>query len=305
MKIVVFGPESRVGVWQGDEVIDLNRADPELPANLLAFIELGSAGIARAQAALPRATVKHKIQDVALHAPWPGRRIACAGGNYGDHLLGMDRNVRGETDATLEKTVARTRQNGNWGFWKVPAAVAGPEDEVPYPARTHYFDYEAEVAIVLGKRGKDIKAGQIGDYVWGVTLFNDWSIRDAPAGLPRPMSLNLNKNFDMSTSMGPAIVVGELDPQNVDVQLRLNGELRQNYNSKDMIFSFGETLAFLSVDFTLVPGDVISGGTAAGTAADSTKKLPDGTRPTDRFLKRGDVVEVSSPAIGTLRNRVV
>jgi 2-keto-4-pentenoate hydratase/2-oxohepta-3-ene-1,7-dioic acid hydratase in catechol pathway len=244
------------------------------------------------------------VKDVELHAPWPGRRIACAGGNYGDHLLGMDINMRGNKDSTLEKVVARTREAGNWGFWKVPANVAGPDDELPYPARTRYLDYEGEAAIVIGKRGKNVKAGQLKEYVWGVTLMNDWSIRDG-GGQPRLMSFNLGKNFDGSTSMGPCIVVGELEPDNVDVELRLNGEVRQKYNTKDMIFSFGEVLEFLTADFTFVPGDVISGGTAAGTAADSTKVLPDGTRPVERFLKKGDVVELSSPKIGLLRNKIV
>ncbi|HXF35231.1 MAG TPA: fumarylacetoacetate hydrolase family protein [Candidatus Acidoferrales bacterium] len=305
MRIVVFGPEQRVGAWEGEEIVDLNRADSQIPANLQAFVEMGEAALARAKAAIPRATVKAAAKDVVLHAPWPGRRIACAGGNFGDHLVGMDINMRGEKDSTVEKTVARTRAGGNWGFWKVPVVVAGPEDDVPYPARTKYLDYEGEAAIVIGKRGKNIKAADIKDYVWGVTLMNDWSIRDGRSGPPRAMSFNMGKNFDMSASLGPSIVVGELDPQNVDVELRVNGDLRQRYNTKDMIFSFGEVLEFLSQDFTFYPGDVISGGTAAGTAADSTKTAPDGSRPTERFLKKGDVVEITSPKIGLLRNRIV
>jgi 2-keto-4-pentenoate hydratase/2-oxohepta-3-ene-1,7-dioic acid hydratase in catechol pathway len=80
--------------------------------------------------------------------------------------------------------------------------------------------------------------------------------------------------------------------------------VRQHYNTREMIFSFGEVLAWLSRDFTLVAGDVIAGGTSAGTAADQSPPGPDGTRPRDLFLKPGDVVEVSSPSIGTLRNRV-
>jgi 5-carboxymethyl-2-hydroxymuconate isomerase len=105
--------------------------------------------------------------------------------------------------------------------------------------------------------------------------------------------------------MGPSIVVGELSAQNVDVETCINGQSRQRFNTRDMVFSFGEVLEFLSQDFTFVPGDVIAGGTAAGTAADKTKRLPDGTRSKDLFLKVGDVVEVSSPQIRTLQNRIV
>jgi 2-keto-4-pentenoate hydratase/2-oxohepta-3-ene-1,7-dioic acid hydratase in catechol pathway len=120
-----------------------------------------------------------------------------------------------------------------------------------------------------------------------------------------PLSYNVPKNFDSSASLGPCIVVGEIDPQDVNVETRVNGDLRQRYSSRDMVFSFAEILAYLSTDFTFVPGDVIFGGTGAGTAQDSTKLNPDGTRPHDRFLKPGDVVEISSPAIGKLTNRVV
>lgn len=304
MRIVVFGPERRVGAWEGERVVDLHATDPQIPADLLGLIEQGGAGLERAQAASRRASVAHDRKDVRLHAPWPGRRIACAGGNFGDHLVGMDINMRREADSTLEKTVARSREMGQWGFWKVPVVAAGPDDDVPYPSRTRYLDYEGEAAIVLGKRGKDVKASAIGDYVWGVTLLNDFSIRDGHAPM-RGVSYNLWKNFDNSGPFGPCIVVGEVDPGNVDVETRVNGEVRQRYNTRDMIFPFGELLEFLSADFTFYPGDIISGGTAAGTAADSSKLTADGQLPTDRFLKRGDVVTVSSPQIGELRNRIV
>jgi acylpyruvate hydrolase len=281
-----------------------------LPADLLTLIQLGDAGLTLAATVLQQ---KHDApadgktivvaSGEALHAPWPGKRIACAGGNYAAHSLGMAIN-RGTKDITLGKIAQQMRGAGTWGFWKVLDEVAGPNDDIPYPTRADYFDYEAEVAIVIGKRGKDIPAGRIGDYVWGVTLANDWSDRET-GGTARAMSFNTQKNFDRSLSLGPCIVARELDPQNVDVELSVNGQLRQHFNSRDMVFSFAETLAFLSRDFTFVPGDIILGGTGAGTAQDSTKPNPDGSRPRDRFLKRGDAVEISSPHIGTLANRIV
>jgi len=137
-----------------------------------------------------------------------------------------------------------------------------------------------------------------------VTLFHDWSIRDG-GGVERVVSYNLQKNFDGCASMGPCIVVGELDPQNVDAETRVGGVVRQRYNTKEMIWSFGEVLEYLSQDFTFVPGDVIAGGTSAGTAADQSRRGPDGKRPLDLFLKIGDTVEVSSPQIGALANKIV
>jgi acylpyruvate hydrolase len=309
MKIVVFGPQKRVGALVGETVIDLNRglahylrergeANPEqqaalrLPSRLLSLIETGAAALQDAQRVIEHCAgapndnraenrVMHHVDDVKLHAPWPERRIACAGGNYAAHLLGMWANRLGKTDVSEEEVVREAKKAGQWGFWKVPAEVAGPNDA----------------------RGKNISAEKIHEYVWGVTLFHDWSIRDS-AGAERVVSYNLQKNFDGAVSMGPCIVAGELDHQDVDVETRVNAVARQSYNTREMIWSFGEVLEYLSQDFTFVPGDVIAGGTSAGTAADKSRRGPDGKRPLDLFLKVGDTVEVSSSKIGALSNRI-
>ena len=307
MKIVVFGPQKRVGALVGDNVVDLNKADGSLPADLLGFIEAGQGAIDKAQKASERGSgspdgqVVLKASDVKIHAPWPGKRIAMAGGNFAEHLRGME----ADPNITLDEIATKARDRGQWGFWKVPAEVAGPEDEVSYPSRSEYFDYEGEPAIIIGKRGKDIKAGDVRGYVWGVTLVNDWSIRDGGTSNQRPMSYNLAKNFDMSTSIGPCIVVGELEHDDVPVQTKINGGVRQSFNSEEMIWGFGELLEYLSQDFSFVPGDIVSGGTNAGTAADKSPRGADGKKSKDLFLKKGDVVEVSSPKIGVLRNKVV
>ncbi len=333
MKIVVFGPDRRVGALIGENIIDLNygllrifreqdKAKPEehaakhVPSRLLSFIEAGDGALQEARRVIdhfgkiaaqddrgePR--VIHSASGVKLHAPWPERRIACVGGNYAAHLAGMWANRLGKTDVSIEQITQEARKAGQWGFWKVPAEVAGPNDTIPFPKRVTYFDYEGEVAIIIGKRGKNIPAARIRDYVWGVTLFHDWSIRDA-GGTDRVVSYNLQKNFDGAVSMGPCIVGGELDQQNVDAETRVNGVVRQSYNTQEMIWSFGEVLEYLSRDFTFVPGDVIAGGTSAGTAADKSRRGPDGKRPLDLFLKIGDTVEVSSSKIGALSNKIV
>src|SRR5260370_31143455 len=105
--------------------------------------------------------------------------------------------------------------------------------------------------------------------------------------------------------MGPCIAVGEADPTDIDMETLVNGERRQRFNTRDMVFSFGEYLEYLSRDFTLYPGDVISGGTPAGTAADSSELLPDKTCAPDRFLQPGHVVEMRSPSIGSLSTLLV
>lgn len=334
MRVVVFGDERRIGALEADRVVDLSESfaahladsghqtQPEgaerVPPSLREFIERGSGGLADAERALARGRsaepgergpagrpLVHPLAEVVLAAPWPGRRIACAGGNYGDHLAAMVANLEGESEPeTVGETARAARDAGQWGFWKVTHEVAGPGGGVPLPRRTRRFDYEGEVAIVLGSVCKDVDAADVASKVCGFTLLNDWSIRDG-LGPPRLMSYNLAKNFDGCVSMGPCLVMGEGDFANVDVRLRVNGELRQSFNTSAMIFSFGEIVAELSRDFTLLPGDVISGGTAAGTAADSSKRLSDGTLAPERFLKVGDTVELSSPQVGTLVNRIV
>jgi 2-keto-4-pentenoate hydratase/2-oxohepta-3-ene-1,7-dioic acid hydratase in catechol pathway len=333
MKIVVFGPERRVGALVGERVIDLNyglakylsergelnaeeQAARRVPSRLLSLIERGPAGLADVQAVIDHfiqlsptddrgdLRVVHNLNDVKLHAPWPERRIACVGGNYAAHLAGMWANRLGKTDVSIDQIIEEAKKAGQWGFWKVPAEVAGPNDTIPFPKRVTYFDYEGEVAIIIGNRGKNIPAVRIHEYVWGVTLFHDWSIRDG-GGVDRVVSYNLQKNFDGAVSMGPCIVVGELDQQDIDAETRVNGVVRQIYNTSEMIWSFGEVLEYLSRDFTFVPGDVIAGGTSAGTAADKSRRGPDGKRPLDLFLKVGDTVEVSSSKIGALSNKIV
>lgn len=336
MKVVVFGPEQRVGALQNDHVFDLHAAYAKyaretedeplpyalaaaiVPSSLLAFIEAGPRALENAQKAIDYLLNKaydqrglrgeplvYALAEVKLHAPLPSRgsRIMMAGGNYADHVLGV-RIRRMRQPATLEQIREESRREGIWGFWKLAANVIGPDEDLIYPARTQRLDYEGEVTLVLGRKGKDIPAGRIGDYIWGYTLQNDWSLRDQREN-PR-LNFAMGKNFDGSSSLGPAIVVGEIpDPQDIPFETHVNGELRQRGNTRDMISSFAEFLEYLSRDMTLLPGDMISAGTCAGTAMDSSEYTEQGIADPKLFLKPGDVVEVSSPLIGTLRNRVV
>ena len=334
MKLVVFGPARRLGIVIGDQVVDANRAcakylqerqnEPQpaamagalAPAELGEFVAAGPRALESAQKgadyvlkeAGDQTFAGHRLvwplAEVKLHAPRPGAaaRICCAGGNYAKHSAARQRNAEGAT-ITDDEMFQQSRKQGCWGFWKVTNEVAGTGDDVTYPGRTERFDYEGELAVIVGKRGKDWSEAQAREAIWGVTLLNDWSIRDG-MGASRPMSFNLAKNFDGCTSMGPSVIVGELDPQNIQVKTTVNGQPRQDYNTSEMVFSFAEYLSFVSTDFTLLPGDVLSGGTGAGTAMDQSKYVDRKALP-DLFLKPGDVVEVSSPAIGALRNRVV
>jgi acylpyruvate hydrolase len=162
MKIVVFGPERRVAALVGERIIDLNhgmakylsergeanaaeQAATRVPPRLLSLIERGPAGLLDAQAVIdhfiqlspaddhgdPR--VVYIASNVKLHAPWPEKRIACVGGNYAAHLAGMWANRLGKTDVSIEQITEEAKKAGQWGFWKVPAEVAGPNDTIPFP----------------------------------------------------------------------------------------------------------------------------------------------------------------------------
>lgn len=312
MKIVVFGESRRVGAWVDDLIVDLAAADPELPASLGGLVVGGPRALDRAARVIDAVRdggAEHAVRPFAsglLRAPAVSRpRIACAAGNYAAHTAGAARRkgvdsttaLSGLADSgpvpSVEEIVERTRARGRpRGFWKDFALPAGPGDPIRYPARCDQFDYEGEAAVVLSGPAKDIPPGRGGRSIWGVTLLNDWSIRGRSS--KDSLSFNLSKNFDGAASVGPCIVVGEIDPADILVETRVNGELRQSYNSGDMIFSHAEYVEYLSQDLTLLPGDMISGGSGPGSATDSGVA----------FLQPGDVVEVSSPGVGVLRNIV-
>ena len=346
MKLVVYGADSRLGTLQGAQVIDLSLAYAKylketqdeplpyemaaaiVPAELGAFVASGPRAIEGAQRCIEHLTQRatdqvgvrgerliEALSDVKIHAPYAHRaRIMMAGGNFIVHSQGMGfRDAEGR-QPSLEEVYSESRKRGIWGFYCFPENAAGPDEDVIYPTRTDRLDYEGEVAVILGKQGKDIRVSEGRDYIWGYMLQNDISARTNIGGADnRQSSFARGKNFDTSITGGPCVVVGEIpDCHNVTWETRVNGELRQAGNTKEMTFNFYEYLEYLSADMTLRPGDVISAGTTAGTAQDSSAILSGGevtgampARDPKLFLKPGDVVEVSNPVIGVLRNRVV
>lgn len=332
MKVAVFGPNRRVGIIRDDKVVDANgayakylaetteavrpqaQADLDVPSELGAFISEGKRSLEGAQAAVDYLWTQAQddrgilgeqlffgLGETELHAPVAGgSRIFCALANFFDHMDAASKNAASEDQAAV---FDRLVKGGPKYFLKDHRAVSVDGQPVRYPARTQRMDYEAEVAIVIGKRGRDIRNGDALPYIWGYTLHNDWSVRDNVSFGPDFMH---SKNFDTSATIGPWIVVNEgLDPQDIPVECRVNGEIRQSGNTKSMVHDFAALIQHMSADTSLYPGDLISSGTPKGTAVDSTPRHPDGTQPDTLFIKPGDVVEVSSSLIGTIRNEVV
>lgn len=317
MKIVVYGAEKRTGVIKNEHIIDIagavakqDESHTTALADLNVLIKGGQATLDTVQKATDNLgevgdEIICNLKDTTLHAPRAnGARVACAGGNFAQHALAMaERRVeRGEENPIKGDPRDYVRNRGFWGFWKVDRESAGDKASLPYPARARYLDYEGEVAVIIGKSGKNFKEKDIDDCIWGITLLGDWSIRMSPEG--GPMNFAMQKNFDNSSSIGPCIVVGEVDPMDVYLETKVNGDIRQKFRSGDMAFSYGEYLEYLSRDFTFYPGDIISGGTGAGTAADSSQPGDDGRPLLDRFLQPGDVVDIVSPQVGRLRTNI-
>ena len=233
--------------------------------------------------ALPReAGPRLPTEAVTLAAPipMPRRNLFCVGRNYRAHA------------AELATTVFREQlpEKDAWPivFTKVPETVVGPHDTVrlPDPDITPQIDYEAELALVIGKRGRNIKRARAMDHVFGYTILNDVTARDVQV---RHQQWVLGKSFDTFCPMGPWIVTAdELDGTNTRVRCWVNGELRQDGVTENLIFDIPTLIETVSRGITLYPGDVIATGTPAGVSP----------------LRPGDVVEVEIPGAGILRNPV-
>lgn len=181
-------------------------------------------------------------------------------------------------------------------FTKAVTSVTGPNSTVELdPTVTAQLDWEAELAVIVGRRGRKIPEQNALDYVFGYTVVNDLSARDLQS---RHKQFFLGKSLDGCCPMGPWIVTADEipDPQSLDVGCRVNGVVKQAGNTSMQIFSVARTLAILSLGMTLEPGDIISTGTPEGVGF--ARKPPE-------FLRAGDVVECSVAGIGTLRNTVV
>lgn len=280
--VTPHGP--RVVAQVGDHYVDLNATDPGLPTcikNLLA----GGAAVkaAAAEAAKCPKAVRYATNAVKLLPPVPKpSKILCVGLNYRDHAIEGGKAI--PTEPVL--------------FAKYPNTLIASGDPIKLPKVAQKVDYEAELVIVVGKRGRHIPNDDTAfQHVGGYTCGHDVSARDWQfRGEEKQWSIG--KTFDTFAPTGPVLVTpDELgDPHKLQVQLRLNGATMQNSNTKEFIFGVPHMLWFLSQVVTLEPGDLIFTGTPPGVGI--ARKPP-------VLLKAGDVAEVEIEGIGTLRNPVV
>jgi 2-keto-4-pentenoate hydratase/2-oxohepta-3-ene-1,7-dioic acid hydratase in catechol pathway len=227
------------------------------------------------------AGLAYRSDRIQWHAPIPRPRkdVFCLGQNYAAHAA---ESGNPPPSAPIY-------------FTKPPTTVIGPGEAIPYPVGiTTRLDWEVELGVVIGVGGRDIPEARALDYVFGYTVFNDVSARDLQY---RTSQWFKGKALDGTCPMGPVIVTadGIPDPQRLRLQLRVNGDTKQDSNTSDMIFSVARIIEDLSAGMTLEPGDCISTGTPQGVG--------DGRKPPE-YLKPGDMVEAEVERIGVLRNPV-
>ncbi|KPU98597.1 5-carboxymethyl-2-hydroxymuconate isomerase [Variovorax paradoxus] len=283
MKIASFHHRGalRFGVVRNDEVLDAS-ALPGAPAGVRELLARGDEGLAWLRAAIETAP-RLPLADVKLAAPVPApRKFLGLGGNYASHL---------EEAAKL----GLVRPPGQVWFNKQVSCVAGPFDEVHRPRVSAQFDYEGELGVVIGRRCRHVRAEEAMAMVAGYVVINDMSVRDWQLRAP---THTLGKSFDTHGPFGPWLVTRDeiADPHALRLRTWVNGELRQDGNTAQMIHRIEAMLVELSTAFTLEPGDVLSTGSPAGVG---------GLMDPPRYLVAGDVVRVEIEGIGHIENRVV
>ena len=280
MKLCVFETMTRQGpgVVLGDEVVDIRAAAPHLSANPADILAGGTSGIAAIEAAVKTAP-RLPLSAVRLRAPVgrPGK-ILGIGLNYSDHAA--------ET--------GREPPSTQMWFNKQASALSGPFDPVLMPAVSTALDYEVELVMLISRRGRHVPRERAHEIIGGYMTGCDYSVRDWQRATP---TMIMGKGFDTHAPVGPWITTPEEagDVGNLSLKCWVNGQLRQNGNTRDMIFDIPAQIEHLTKAFALEPGDLIFTGTPAGVGAAFSPP---------RFLKAGDTVRVEVGGLGVIETLV-
>jgi 2-keto-4-pentenoate hydratase/2-oxohepta-3-ene-1,7-dioic acid hydratase in catechol pathway len=286
MKLVSYkstGEQTHLGAVKDDRIVNLHRASAgELPDDMLEFLKAGEVAMQTAKDLLVKADDGIPVDSVELLSPVTNpSKIIAIGLNYMDHIREADIGV--PELATM--------------FCKYPSAIIGTDADIHWSRElTQQVDYEAELAVVIGKAAKDVSEANAYDYIAGYMNCNDVSARDLQF---RPGDQWLRgKCLDSFCPLGPFLVTSDEidDPHNLSIKCMLNGELMQDSNTREMIYRIPYLIEYLSKAFTLLPGDVIATGTPHGVGA---------FRDPPIWLGQGDVVSVEVEGLGSLTNRCV
>ncbi|HAZ61811.1 MAG TPA: fumarylacetoacetate hydrolase [Gammaproteobacteria bacterium] len=281
MRIASFSHAGRhrLGVVVGEEVID-GAHDPCLPERLEVLLAAGASGRAALDRLLASDAPRFPLSEVHLGPPiaCPGKFLGI-GLNYADHV---------------EETGLERPENPTF-FNKQVTCVNGPYDPIHLPRVSEKLDYEGELGFVIGRRCRHVPVERAHEVIAGYLIVNDVSVRDWQQKAP---TMTLGKSFDTHGPIGPWLVTTDEipDPQALDFRTTVDGEQRQASNTRHMIFTCREMVAFLSTAFTLEPGDIIATGTCGGVGV---RMKPRG------YLKLGQRVRVEFQGIGWIENEVI
>ncbi|WIG95629.1 fumarylacetoacetate hydrolase family protein [Myxococcus sp. SDU36] len=271
-----------LGVRTAKGMVNVTALDPSVGASLRALLERGPDVLAALAERVSEATNLQVLSDSEFRyrplVPEPSKFL-CLGLNYVAHAA----------EATYETPRHPVV------FTRLPSSLLAHEEPMVVPTCSNQLDYEAELAVVVGRPGRNIPRERALEWVAGYTLFNDGSIRDYQK---RTHQWTVGKNFDGTGPLGPELVTPDELPEGargLRIQMRVGGEVLQDATTSDMIFDVATVIADLSEAMTLQPGDVIAMGTPSGVGA--ARKPP-------RFLRAGEVCEVSVERIGVLRNPI-
>ncbi|WP_028601819.1 fumarylacetoacetate hydrolase family protein [Ottowia thiooxydans] len=272
----------RLAVVDGANIVDLNDAQPNVPADIRLALKSGIDLDAAARTAIAGKAARQLLADVKLAplVPEPGK-IVCLGLNYFDHA----------------KEGGRDKPEYPWFFFRGASSQVAHGEAGWLPRVSTRFDYEAELAVVIGKTvPRHTKEADALQYVFGYSCYNDMSVRDYQKRTPQ---WTIGKNFDRTGGFGPTLVTADELPAGavgLRIQSRLNGQVMQDANTSDMIFTVAETIALLAEVLTLEPGDVIVMGTPAGVGQARTPPV---------WMKAGDTIEIEIDRVGLLSNPIV
>lgn len=281
MRFISFSSQNKNGlaVYSGDKAFGYLETDKEYPGSLFDLITKGKWALEAAYKLLVSGK-EIDLEKIVFLPPIqnPGK-IICVGLNYTDHV----------TEAGSNKSEFPTL------FIRLSSSLTAHQDSIVRPKVSFELDFEGELVVVIGKKGKHISKEQALDYIMGYSIFNDASIRDYQLKMPL---LTMGKNFDTTGAFGPVIVTAdELPPgaKGLKLQTRLNGEIMQDANVDDMIFNVPYLISLISEGITLEPGDIIVTGTPSGVGW--------GRKP-QVWMKPGDICEIEIENIGTLTNTI-
>jgi acylpyruvate hydrolase len=284
MRLVTFQGQSgpAIGVRLGDKVIDLSKAAPDLPRDMIGLLEGGESSLAKAKAAANNAADDAKVDmsSVKLLVPIarPGK-IVCIGRNYAAHA------AEGGAETPTYPEV----------FYRGSTTLIAQGEPIIRPKCSDKLDFEAELVVVIGKLAKHVAEADAGAYIAGYSIFNEGTLRDYQR---KSSQWTVGKNFDNTGPFGPEIVTSDEVPEGAKglrIQSRLNGQIMQDANTDDLVFTIHNLIYRLTECMTLEPGDIIVSGTPAGVGYARTPPV---------FMKPGDIIEIEVDGIGVLTNTI-